>query len=320
MANQISGFLFIGDPHLSSKKPGRRKDKLFDYTVLGKIEQSINVANENNLLPVFLGDIFDRPTEESESVKIKLLRVLKKSIHKPVSNIGNHDIQHSKISDSDSITLLEEAGAIDLIRENGKYGEYKIGETIIGIGGTPYGYSIPQDVTEYFAEAKKVIWITHHDLAFEGSYPGSTELFAIKGCNLVVNGHMHLTKKIVQMDNTTWFNPGNITRQTADTRDHKPRVWSFNDKGKIEPIALSYEKDAFNLTGRLVDPENYESSVSEGMESVFVSLMENELSSDLEKTDDGSIILEKIEEKLKSKKMDNNMQGYILELLKEVSK
>ncbi len=54
-----NGFLFIGDPHLDIKKPGRRLDENFAETVLGKIDFCINYANDHDLVPVFLGDLFD---------------------------------------------------------------------------------------------------------------------------------------------------------------------------------------------------------------------------------------------------------------------
>ena len=66
---KAGGLLFIGDPHLGSIKPGRRKDVDFGATVLGAVAQAIAVANARRLVPVFLGDIFDRPHEEDERLK-----------------------------------------------------------------------------------------------------------------------------------------------------------------------------------------------------------------------------------------------------------
>lgn len=315
----VSGFLFIGDPHISSKKPGRRKDEDFASTVLNKVEYAIEIANEHDYLPVFLGDMFNKAKEDSEAVKTRLIRILRKAKHKPVSLVGNHDISNKKLSDDDSLSILEASGIIDLIKDSGKYGEFELGNMKVGLGGTPYGDQIPNDVTGMFKDCKGVIWITHHDLAFEGSYPGSTELKEIKGVGLAINGHMHLTKKLVQKGKTTWFNPGNITRQSVDAMNHIPRVWGFSSEGQIEPFDIPYEKDVFDLTGYLVDSVlEDEVSNEKDIESVFVKLIELESSGDINRTFDGSVIMEQIEEKFKKEVTDGRVRNIIVELLKTV--
>ena len=315
---KVSGFLFIGDPHISSKKPGRRKDENFEETILNKLEEIINIANNKDYLPVFLGDLFNRPQEDSESLKTRVTRILNKSRHKCVSNVGNHDITHSSISDEDTLKLLSEAGVLDIITESKVYNTYQVGSRKIALGGTPYGKEIPKDVSNLVGEVDNTIWITHHDLAFDGAYPGSQELFEINKCNLVINGHMHLTKKPITKGKTTWFNPGNITRQALDAIHHTPKVWGFSDDGRIEPIKINYQKDAFNLTGRLVDPKEYSIKEEKDGESVFVKLIEEEMNSEFLKTDDGSIILEKIEEKFEKERTEKTVQHIILNLLKDV--
>ena len=65
---KTSGIIFIGDPHITSRKPGRRKDD-FEQAILGKLQESINIANSNDCQPIILGDLFDRPKESSEALK-----------------------------------------------------------------------------------------------------------------------------------------------------------------------------------------------------------------------------------------------------------
>src|SRR3546814_7832118 len=100
---------------------------------------------------------------------------------------------------------------------------------------------------------RSIVWLTHEDLAFDGSYPGAKELYEVPGVSLVVNGHMHLTKKPRNVGGTMWFNPGNITRVAVDAKDHVPAVWKFDPVNGIERIELTHEKDIFDLTGRLID-------------------------------------------------------------------
>ncbi|MBO9428500.1 metallophosphoesterase [Sulfitobacter sp. R18_1] len=314
-----SGFLFVGDPHFSSRKPGRRKDKDFQANILKKFEQAITIANERNLVLVILGDMFDSPKEDSEGLKTRLMRALRKAKHLVVFLLGNHDRHHDKLSDDDSVAGLEAAGLIDIISTSGPYGVFNINGVRIGLGGTPHGEEIPTDVSGMFEDVKTVVWLTHHDLALEGAYPNSIPTHEITGCKLVVNGHMHLRKKPRKEGGTLWFNPGNITRQSIDTIEHIPHVYSFNETGKMEAFELDHEKDVFDLTGRLVDIIREEREEdTETLESAFVQLIQSEDSADFKVTDDGSVIRELIEEKFETEDTDRQVRSLVVGLFKEV--
>ena len=84
------GILFIGDPHLWSFKPGRRRDASFRDTVLGKIAQAAEISNRLNLWPIFLGDLFHAPDDNDVSTLVGLVRVLGTFDRKPVTLEGNH--------------------------------------------------------------------------------------------------------------------------------------------------------------------------------------------------------------------------------------
>jgi predicted phosphodiesterase len=312
------GFLFIGDPHLSSRKPGRRKDTNFGKTVLGKIEFAINVANERKLIPVFLGDMFDRAVETDESLKTKLIRILRKAWTKPVSNVGNHDINNVVLTDGDSLALLAETGVIDVIAHSGAFETFQIGNKRIGLGGTPFGQTPPADVRGLFNGADTVVWLTHHDIAFENPYPGSMNPFEIVGCRMVVNGHMHLRKKPIKVGRTVWLNPGNITRQAIDAIDHVPAVWSLTVDGRFEPIPVPTPSDIFDLTGKLIDAispgEAPKPGTPEGEDSVFVSLLSADTSMEMAKTQDGSVVLEEIVEKLERERAHTDVRHIVMDL------
>lgn len=311
-----NGFLFIGDPHLSSRKPGRRKDDNFGNTVLAKLEFAIGVANDRKLVPVILGDVFDRPIEPEEHLKTKLIRVLKKSWTKAISNAGNHDTQNVVLTDGDTLAVLAEGEHLHVAVHSGAVETFHIGDKVIGLGATPYGQTPPTDVRPMFGKTDTVIWITHHDIAFENPYPGSMNPFEIIGCRMVVNGHMHLRKKPVKVGKTVWFNPGNITRQAIDAMDHIPAVWSLTVDGRFEPIALPHKKDIFDLTGKLIE------AISPGeipkmdtsADSAFVNLLQADSSMEMEKTDDGSVLLEEIIEKMDRDRVPADVRQIILDV------
>ncbi len=318
--SDASGFLFIGDPHVAERKPGRRKDKDFSSAILKKISQSIDLANDRNQVPVILGDLFDRPKIENESLKTRLARILMKSRHRVVCLLGNHERKNASLSDGDTIAYFAATNVIDLISESGAYGQFDFNGHRVGLGGTPYGQDIPTDVSGIFHDCNAVVWISHHDLEFEGAYPNSIPTHEIKGCKLVINGHMHLQKKPVQKGGTLWFNPGNITRQAIDAIDHIPRVYSLNGTGQLEAIELDYERDIFDLTGSFIESiidDNLEDD-DETLESAFVNLIQVESSADFAITDDGSLIREVVEAKFERDKTDNRIKSLVVGLLNEV--
>lgn len=320
---ECNGLVFIGDPHVSSIKPGRRMDADYSETILNKLRFISEYCNEHNYIAVFLGDMYDHAVEKSESLKIRLLRVLGGFNNIPISNVGNHDISNRVLTDADSLRYLEEAKVIKLCERTGPLEIFKVGGKTVGIGASPYGQPFPDDATPMFPNADTIIWITHHDLAFAGAYPGSKEVQEIKGCKLAINGHMHLKKPIIKAGQTTWYNPGNITRQAVDTIDHIPSFTVLKEDGSLDTVVIPHEKHVFNLTGRLVDSispgEVKASSVKESAEdSVFVNLLEANSSMEIEKSDDGSILMEDILSKFEKDKTPDAIKNIVLSVHKKV--
>ena len=318
------GLLFVGDPHITGRKPGRRKDKDFGDTVLRKIEEIVDIANERNLLIVFLGDMFDRPYEEDESLKVRCIRAFRRAKHKPVGIDGNHDKKSSLLTDRDTLKILIEGGHIDIATSARALVRAKIGDLEVGLGGSPHGFEIPEDAGERFPGASGVVWLTHEDMAFEGAYPGAKDLYEVPGVSLVVNGHMHLTKKPRTVGSTMWFNPGNITRMAVDAKDHVPAVWQFDPVGGIQQIELTHQKDIFDLTGRLIDsvsPGEVASVPMEGEpESAFVEMLRAERSTDIEQTMDGSALLEEVQAVFAAEDTPDDVRALILQLHQQAVK
>ena len=122
-----NGVLVIGDPHVGSRRPGRRKDAVWPQAVLGKLERCVAIANERQLAVVILGDLFDRPVETDVALKNQLIRVLKGFHHRPIVNVGNHDIQHTTLTDGDSLALLGLCDVVDVVAASAPVTEFQIG-------------------------------------------------------------------------------------------------------------------------------------------------------------------------------------------------
>jgi DNA repair exonuclease SbcCD nuclease subunit len=315
-AIQCDGVLVIGDPHVGSRRPGRRKDVVWPQAVLGKLERCVTIANERQLAVVILGDLFDRPVETDEALKNQLIRVLKGFRHRPIVNVGNHDIQHTMLTDGDSLALLGLCDVVDVVATSAPVTEFQIGARRIGIGMTPYGQAIPTDARGSFAGVDLHAWFTHHDIAFDGGYPGAVPPFAVEGCDVLINGHIHKTQKSVLAGRTRWMNPGNITRQSVDLVDHVPRAWILDGSGALEPQALPFENNVFDLTGRVVEAADG-SDVAREVESAFVTLLQAESSTELKRSGDGSIVRDEIEVKFTADDTSDAVRAIVRSLLGE---
>ncbi|GJD49850.1 hypothetical protein OPKNFCMD_2585 [Methylobacterium crusticola] len=293
---RCGGLLLIGDPHVSSRRPGRRKDRDWPGPVLAKLAHCVALANARDLAPVLLGDLFEHPVEPDESLKSRLIRILKAFRHRPLANVGNHDIRHTRLSDGDSLAMLAVSDVLDVVAESGPAARYAVGSERIGLGATPYGQVIPDDVRGCLGGVDCTVWLTHHDLAFAGGYPGAVPPAPILGCALAVNGHVHRRHQPVSVGGTVWFNPGNITRASVDLIAHEPAAWILSGDLALAPETLPHAADVFDLTGRQVAPAA-DPAPAGPVESAFVSLLRAEATTDLGRSDDGALIREEIEAK-----------------------
>jgi len=258
----MNGFLYIGDPHVTSKRPGRRKD---DYlaSVLGKLTVAAEIARREDLLPVILGDLFHSAGENHWPTISRLTAVLQQFHVVPVCLGGNHDKDEKQLSNVHALAYLHQVGVLRVV--DGACQHVLTLETPAGraaLWAAPYGAALPKSIE---SDADQVVLITHHDLAFEGCYPGSAELFEIPGCDLVVNGHMHKTAPSVCKGQTHWHCPGNIEPLSVDCIDHVPAVWAWRVGGSVhelERFVLPHERDCFDMTGLAVAPATTKAAVA----------------------------------------------------------
>ena len=240
------GLVFIGDPHIWSHKPGRRRDENYLNTLIGKLIWSARYANEHDLWPVILGDLLHESSDNDLGMISKLVDAMQHFERKPFVMVGNHDLTEKTLTPGTVLHLLAQTEQIHAMVDNSPMALIPItqdGQTSqVLLGGTPYGEQIPVSLAKWVAGkidlkhddikkdlgVDKVVWITHEDLAFDSNYPGALALFPIEGVDLVVNGHMHATQKPIRKGCTSWYNPGNITRLTIDLIEHIPKIWTWS--------------------------------------------------------------------------------------------
>jgi hypothetical protein len=214
------GALFIGDPHLSSRTPGFRKDD-YPQTILSKLRFTLNYAEEHNLLPVLLGDLFHFPRDNANWLLTEAMYLLAR--RGVLAICGNHDCSEDALVPDDSLSVLAAAGVVRLLDDCPPQ-RFDMNGVCVRIGGTSWGKSIPASVDRENGE-QVVFWITHHDILF-GGYEnlGRLRTREVPGVDLIINGHIHRTLEPVVKGCTTWFNMGNITRVSRGdaSRDRLP--------------------------------------------------------------------------------------------------
>lgn len=293
---KTAGFLFIGDPHVCSRRVGRRKD---DYltSVLDKLTACAQLCELYELTPVILGDLFHRNDDSNLGMLNRLIAVLKSFPVPPIVLEGNHDKGRTSLSDGDALMLLQQTGVARVAMDAGLFEQFDIGGVPVNLLMAPYGTPLP-DRAPVGLEGFNVL-ITHHDMAFGRAYPGSQPLKAIDNLPMVVNGHMHDTKPMEVQGGTHWHNPGNIEPLSVDLANHIPCAWQWSPAlgaGALEPHRLPHGTDLFDLTGIQVEAGDADESVVKVIEtSEFAALLSSDSSLDAQRTDDASVLREDLE-------------------------
>lgn len=245
--HDYTGLLIIGDPHLSGRTPGFRKDDYSEVT-LNKFAWALQYAEEHRLLPVMLGDLFDRPRDNPTALLCKLIDLLKGV--ECVGIYGNHDCSDPELKEHDSLSLLVKADCLRLLDEAPWKGVMN-GRTVF-VGGSSYRKQIPQQFDCGIETKPLVFWISHHDLIVPGyEENGHIPPREIPGINLVINGHIHRALEDVQRGTTLWITPGNISRRSRSdaTQSHVPAVLRID----ITEGAVGYTRTVVEVPHRAFD-------------------------------------------------------------------
>lgn len=322
MINNYNGILFVGDPHLWSKRPSKRNDADFADTVLNKISQAVNIALENNLYLIFLGDLFHSSDENDLKIITKLIRVLMPISGKCATVEGNHELSQTSISDDVALSILKEAGIIKVYETNDIQEVISVQDKKITIGSTPYGHKIPKKIKSN--KSDYTIWLTHANLDFGDCYPGVIKVEEIEGVNMLVNGHIHKEKQPLKVGNMLSFNPGNITRLSLDCLEHEPAVWGwyFGDES-LTKYTLQYNKNSFHPQTVVTLPNqqcNVLPDLSPIHVSQFVQHMEKQILEGEDLSGDGGHIKDSIVALAKAMDLDEDIMNDILDLASETAK
>jgi predicted MPP superfamily phosphohydrolase len=213
---RYKGVLCIADPHLAQRAIGRRVD---DYTsaILDKLSFCLTYAAREDLLAAFLGDVFHAADEDADWLLDELEAMLEPA--GAVCIFGNHDCSGETLDEGDALARLLARGRLTLL-DGDRPWRGELGGRPAAVGGSAWGRPVPRafdrkpDGTSPPAEL--VLWLAHADLLVPGRGDG-IEFRALRGIDLVVNGHVHSRLPTAKTGATTWCNPGSISRYSGSS-------------------------------------------------------------------------------------------------------
>lgn len=279
----FKGLLIFGDPHLEGRQPNFRKDD-YPEVVLGKIEFCLDYCRQHQLLPVCLGDLFDKPRDNPNWLMGRLIEMTQQT---PIVGIfGNHDCAQPQLTDDDSLSILVKSGGYQMV-SSGDFWTGEINGRRLVVAGSSYRHTVPKTfdprlvptVSEKKSPANAqpplVIWLTHHDIDFKGYDSGRFSAHEIENVDVLVNGHIHRRLDPIVAGKTTWINPGNISRRTRSESNqaHVPKVLhvSVSEKGlKFEDVVIPHKpfNEVFHEAMVATEQEQNESAFVSGLKEL----------------------------------------------------
>lgn len=203
----LKGILFIGDPHLSSRVPGFRRDE-YPTAILDKLAWCLDYAKNEGLVPAILGDLFHFPRDNANWLLGRTIGLLTQ--HRVLGIFGNHDYNDATLREDDSFSVIDAAGALVRVDEHPWTGV--VSGRAVMIGGSSHGRKLPLDFERPSADTL-VFWMTHHDLLIPGyEEAGRFKPREIAGVDAIINGHIHRHLADVTCGGTVYLTPGNIAR------------------------------------------------------------------------------------------------------------
>jgi len=228
---RANGLFFMADPHLADTPPGQRLDGYLDQ-IMTKIEACLDRADELGMVPVFLGDLFHWPRDNSNKMLVELIRLFGSRIgnRKVWALVGNHDKYQSRFSEDISIAVLEIAGVLNLMKEDGPQFILEANEERVLVCASPDGTPLPKSYDRQDGDPETVIWLTHHNIQFPEFIDRAYSIKELPGIDWLVNGHIHRPQPTITKGQTTWANPGNLTRLTfthrSKEREPAAAIWT----------------------------------------------------------------------------------------------
>jgi len=301
---------YCGDLHITNRKPKNRIDNYFE-TVLGKVNQIYQIANEENCEVVIQpGDFFDS-YKESHLVVQEIINILKK--YPKICTFvvaGQHDMQfhNSDLSGTTLGTLLTHTDLITLLNKTPC-----CSNDHTAFYGASWNEEIPEIITPdcvnilvlHKMVVDKKLWVEQ-----EG-HTWANHLLLKTDFDLIVSGDNH-KQFFAKQENRHLINIGSMMRSTIDQIDHCPAVAIYDTELKHYDV-IDLEIKPFDEVMQLEKAEK-EKEKNLQLESFIHSLKDKEVK-------EGQTIklsfVERINQYCIENKVDQSIQDIIKDCLNE---
>ena len=208
----MSKIYFVPDVHLCEQSPRSRKDS-YPTTVLEKLDYIVDLANKNNAITIFLGDIFSA-VNMPMIYFYRVVDTFKKFKNKPYTIVGNHDFPRNNESllPRTPLGLLNNIGLIEYLQH------YEVEGKVV-IEGVHYWQQVPK-ASQLTTTVKPMKQICCAHSFYEDSFAEEHNLH-IKdvislGYDYYILGHDHTPYDDVTVGNSIIYRIGSLTRGTAN--------------------------------------------------------------------------------------------------------
>lgn len=314
MSKLHNGLLFIGDPLLSTTRPGRRKDDDFLGVISEKLLYCLNLAKEKNLQPIILGGLTNRTFEIK--VLSRLMEVIKG--HNPYVLASKQDFIKGKeelnpnstagiLSLSGMATVIVHTGLSGIINiSNGKNGPLNISLYSVMEDGV-----IPSSITSISDDCMNII-ISRCEVSNGTEESSGTIPHEIDNCALIVSGNNKLPINCGDEINTTWLVPGPLARTESSQDSMEPTVWSWTPGTGLFAHIIPHQASVMDTTG--LTSEKIQEVYTN---SQFATLLREEARSASSTDESKDLLEEEIKKLLSEKEVRLESREIVYELKKQ---
>jgi len=305
--------LFFTDTHLQEIPISSRKDNYLQ-SIIKKIEEIKDIANEENVdYVLFGGDFFSRPSP-SDEVIISLIKVLKKFNSRPIISIlGNHDIEgrNPETYNRKAVKILEEAHLVKILKDGESYPQF---DTEIEIQGINYKNGVDSDPELLRVEKKRkglILIQMVHSYVLPFKVPFQTlsleEVSNITDADIILIGHYHDGFGERKVNGKIFISPGSIARDSINQFDRVPQVVLLKIDGSKIEIELKKLKN-------VLKKEEIESKEAQEIKDfIFNDFFQSLKGKNIDSFDPEKII----DEILKDEKVDEEVKKEVLNRYEE---